>query len=533
MNLRHLKKFRVVISLIIFAFILLLFLDISTPLIDTVSKFFLRLQLFPSLLRFFALFFTISGLGFIFIILLSLFFGRVYCSTLCPLGTLQDIIIVISRKFKSRKKKKFVYSRNSNRILRYGILGITILFWLFGSLFFVNLLDPYSNFGKIAVTFFQPLFFWINNTINIALEGFDIYALSTMEIKSVPFYVVTVSTIILLVVAGLSIWRGRLFCNTICPVGAALGLISEVSLYKIGFTKDFCNNCMKCEQVCKAQCLDSRNNFVDQSRCVSCFNCFTSCPNNGLYYKYRYEGAKMTEKITHDKTTKPNEKQGTDRRNFLMAIASATLALPLLSSRKLLAQNNGAGSIPSGTAYPVTPPGSLGYEHFTGKCIACYLCVSVCPSNVIVPSFFDYGLQGFMQPKLDYNKNYCIYDCVRCTEICPTGAITEISEEEKKTTQLGVAKFLYESCTVVVHGTDCGACAEYCPTPALQMIPYNGIFIPEVHPEYCIGCGACEYACPTEPYKAIFVESNRVHDEALPVDEGEGPQEHDEDEFPF
>ncbi len=525
MNLRHLKKLRIIVSLVVFAFILLLFIDFSTPFIDSVSNFFIRLQLFPSILRFFALFFTISGLGFLLIILISLFFGRVYCSSLCPLGTLQDIIIAISKRLKPKKKKRFTYSRFSNRILRYGILTVTILFWVLGSLFLINLLDPFSNFGKISVTFFQPLIYWINNSINIVLENFGIYSLRPLDFKSLPLNVVLVSTVIFLVIAILSVWRGRLFCNTLCPAGAALGLISETSLFKIAFNEKACSGCMKCEHVCKAQCLDSKNQFIDQGRCVSCFNCFTACPNNGFYYKYRFAGK--------NNFTDPSDNHGKNRRNFLISLASATLAIPIVSSNKLLAQSAGAGSIPTGTSYPVTPPGSLSHNHFTSKCIACYLCVGVCPTNVIVPSFFDYGLEGFMQPKLDYHKNFCNFDCVKCTEVCPTGAITKLSKKEKATTQIGIAKFMPESCIVVVQGTDCGACAEHCPTQALQMIPYNDIFLPEVTPELCVGCGACEYACPTEPYKAIFVESNYKHKEALPIEEANGPREHDEDEFPF
>ncbi len=527
MKLYHLRKLRIIVSLIIFVSILILFLDISNTFTDSISKAFLRLQFFPSLLRFFALFFAFSGLGFLFVILLTLVFGRVYCSSLCPLGTLQDIVINFSKRFKSRKNRKFNYSRFSNKFLRYGILAATLLFWIFGSLFLINLLDPYSNFGKISVTFFQPLFFAINNGLNSLLEKAYIYTLNPLEIKSVPLYVVLVSLSIFMTIIIMSVWRGRLFCNTICPVGSALGIFSNVSLYKIGFQEEACTKCMKCEIVCKAECLDSKNNTVDQSRCVSCFNCFASCPNNGIYYENRYKSVKAKDESV-------DNKQANDRRDFIKTLATATLAIPMLSGKRLLAQNaTGPGRIPTGTAHPVLPPGALNYNHFTSKCIACYLCVSVCPTNVIVPSFFDYGLEGFMQPKLDFHRNFCNFDCVRCGEVCPTGAITQLTHEKKTITQIGVAKFMYESCIVTVDRTDCGACSEHCPTKAVQMVPYNGLFIPEVTPELCIGCGACEYACPTEPYKAIFVESNRKHKEAIPIEESEGPQEHDEDEFPF
>jgi ferredoxin len=196
--------------------------------------------------------------------------------------------------------------------------------------------------------------------------------------------------------------------------------------------------------------------------------------------------------------------------------------------------NSKPGMVPTGTDNPVTPPGSIDFNHFTKNCIACYLCVGACPTNVIVPSFFDYGLEGFMQPKLDFHKNFCNFDCVRCTEVCPTGAITKQTKESKQEIQIGVARFIRKSCIVRVDRTDCGACSEHCPTKAVSMVPFgNGLSIPEVDPDLCIGCGACEFACPTKPYKAIYVESNLTHQKARRIEEGTGPREVKMDDFPF
>jgi ferredoxin len=117
-----------------------------------------------------------------------------------------------------------------------------------------------------------------------------------------------------------------------------------------------------------------------------------------------------------------------------------------------------------------------------------------------------------MQPRLDYHKSFCTYECIKCLDICPTGALLPLALEAKKLTQLGKAVFIKDNCIVKTEKTACGACSESCPTKAVHMIPFEGkLVIPETKDEICIGCGHCEYACPTTPYKAIFVDGNPEH----------------------
>jgi ferredoxin len=524
MSLRHLRKIRIALAAIVFIAFLFLFLNLHDQVLNPVSLFFLRLQIFPSLLRFFALFFTASALGFLIIFLLTFFFGRIYCAALCPLGILQDIITRTANLFKKKKNRRFSYSENKKQLLRYGILAATILFWISGSLFLVNLLDPYSNFGKIAVTFFQPVQIWLNNMAAILLESQGSYIVRPLMVKSLPWNVAGISAGIFLTILIMASFRGRLFCNTLCPAGSMLGLIASRSRYQVAFVEESCTLCGKCEWACKAECINSKTKTVDHSRCVSCFNCFSACKHQAIRFRHISTIQNPAKKTAHHP----------GKRHFLLTFASALISIPALNKNMLAQDTSKPGMLPSGTMNPVTPPGSLSYDHFTKHCIACYLCVSACPKNVIVPSFFDYGLQGFMQPKLDFHKSFCNYDCVACTEVCPTGAITRQNRDEKHVIQIGVAKFLTESCIVTIDKTDCGACSEHCPTKAVDMVPYqNGLSIPEVTPELCIGCGACEFACPTEPFKAIYVESNLQHQEAQRIEESDGPKQSDMDDFPF
>jgi ferredoxin len=167
--------------------------------------------------------------------------------------------------------------------------------------------------------------------------------------------------------------------------------------------------------------------------------------------------------------------------------------------------------IPVVRKHPVTPPGSISIAHFTGACTACYLCVTRCPGKVIEPGMAVYGKVGVLMPHLSNRQGYCNFQCTVCGEVCPTGAILPLTREEKKQAQVGRVHFIRENCIVITQKTECGACSEHCPTKAVNMVVENGLRVPVVNPDICVGCGACEYACPSLPHKSIYVEGNPVH----------------------
>ncbi len=192
-------------------------------------------------------------------------------------------------------------------------------------------------------------------------------------------------------------------------------------------------------------------------------------------------------------------------------------------------------TVPTGSSLPVAPPGAKSLDHFTSTCTACHLCVSACIANVLQPSLFEYGVGGVFQPRMDFRSGYCNYDCTACGDVCPSGAILSLEKEQKKLTQLGIAKFVKDNCIVNTEHTDCGACSEHCPTKAVTMVKFQDkLVIPEVREEFCIGCGACEHACPTKPFKAIYVNSNRVHAVAKKPEEKKiAPAPAAQEDFPF
>ncbi|MFP4060025.1 MAG: 4Fe-4S binding protein [Bacteroidales bacterium] len=522
---KFLKPFRVVVSLIFLLFTTFIFLDFSEILSTSQIRAITWLQFIPSVLKFINVL-GIAAIGFAVVLVLTMLFGRVYCSTICPLGIMQDVVNYVSGKF-NKRRRIFRYSKAKN-YWRYGFLALTILFLLAGSITALNFLDPYSIYGKIASGAFRPLYVGINNELSGILQSMNIYSISPVDLKSTNYIALIFPVFMLGLVGYLSYTRGRLYCNSVCPVGTFLGLVSRFSLYKIDIDEKGCDMCGRCSAKCKAQCIDIKNKKVDFSRCVGCFNCLPSCPNGSIGYTLDY--LKSTSNVENTASA--------GKRDFLKS--AGTFLLAMVGVNNLIKAGDSSSVevtkktvIPEDKQYPVTPPGSLGIEHFTNYCTACHLCVSACPAHVIKPSTLQYGLQGFMQPHMDYHSSFCTYDCTICSEVCPTGAIMPLNLKEKKTTQLGKVIFIKESCVVFTENTACGSCSEHCPTQAVKMVPYkDDLTIPETDPDICVGCGACEYACPTRPFRAIYVDGNPTHQVAkMPT--SEKVEEGGLEEFPF
>jgi ferredoxin len=521
-----LKKIRVVLSLAFFLFIVFIFLDFTNSMPVKFINGIHYLQFAPSLMKFIGLV-SIGAAGFIFVIILTLIFGRLYCSSICPLGTLQDIISYIKRKFTKRKKVLFRYSKPKN-LLRYSILGLTVLVILSGSSFMLSLLDPFSNFGKIFHNLFKPVIVGINNFLAQIFTLLNVYFFYPVKIDPFNWIVAGFALAFFSLVFIMSWRKGRLYCNTVCPVGTLLGFISRYSLFRIRLDKTACTSCGKCAVVCKAGCIDVREKELDFSRCVGCMNCLIPCPDNGVKFSpaWKKEEVQIRE-------------FDPSKRNFLVRSGMMFAGFMGLAKYGIPQDTIRPGEVIPGTVpifreHPVTPPGSQGRERFNSLCTACHLCVSSCPTHVLQPSYFEYGLQGLMQPKMDFYTNYCNFECTICTEICPSGALLPLALEEKKLSQLGKSNFVKENCVVYTRKTDRGACSEHCPTKAVKMVPYEGhLMIPEVHNEVCVGCGACEHACPTEP-KSIYINGNPVHLVAEKPKEEEIKEKVDyKEDFPF
>jgi ferredoxin len=507
---------RVAVSLTLMLLIAFILLDFSGLLNTGTINALLYLQFFPSLLKSVETGLLAAG-GFLVVLAATLLWGRLYCSTICPLGALQDILARIAKPF--RRRKKYRFSRPLN-FLRYAILIAIVLSFFTGVHLLLLLLEPYSNFGRIVSDLLRPLYYGVNNILAGILQKWGVYSVYVVPLKHISMLSFFYALSVLGVLIGMTWRKGRLFCNTICPVGALLGLVAKASMFKIRIDEASCESCGLCSADCKAGCIDVKNKTVDMSRCVGCFNCLPACPQEGIRYRLRSPKKKQDNGVS------------LPRRRIVTGVLTAAGALLLL--HKIHGQGSEKGKRPVERKRHAAPPGSLNADHYNSHCTACHLCVSACPTQVLQPALLEYGLTGVMQPFMNYRAHFCNYECNRCTLVCPTGAVLPLSVEEKKLTQIGKAVFIKQNCVVFTDETACGACSEHCPTKAVDMIPYKGsLKIPEVTQSICVGCGACEYACPTHP-KSIYVEGHYIQCKAeKPKVKKEEHEKKAEEDFPF
>ena len=233
MTFKWLKWLRVLISLGFLLLITFAFIDFSGTITPKWYNGILYFQFVPSLLKFLNLL-GIMATGFIIVLLLTILFGRIYCSTLCPLGVFQDIFNFVAGKFKKRKQlNKFSKPHNW---LRYAILILVILSLIIGQIFLVNLLDPYSIYGKISVNLFRPVYYFSNNILVFFLERMENFTFYHADLKNIGWFTFGFAFFMFLLIGFMAATRGRLFCNTLCPVGTFLGIYLQIFCFqdKIG-----------------------------------------------------------------------------------------------------------------------------------------------------------------------------------------------------------------------------------------------------------------------------------------------------------
>ena len=495
-----LRKIRIILAALFYIAVTLLFLGVSWR-INLWLGWVAKIQFLPALMA--LNFGVLAGL-----IILTLLFGRLYCSIICPLGVMQDIISWFGRK---SKKNRYTYSPEK-RWLRYSVLAVFVICLIIGFAPVTTLLAPYSSYGRIVNSLFRPLYDLLINGL-VAIEShFDSYLFSDVEIwmRSVTTFIVALLT---LGIIGVLAWRhGRTYCNTVCPVGTILSFFARFSLFRIQINEDKCRKCSLCTRNCKAAAIDFKNGTVDLSRCVACGDCIDKCHDGAIGYRPLALKDRCAQR---QKTADAQRPVDTSKRAFLTGAAVAVGSAAMAQAK--IKVDGGLAEIEDKVAphrdTPVTPPGSVSARNMQRHCTACQLCVSACPNNVLRPSSDPLRL---MQPEMSFERGYCRPECTRCSQVCPTGAIQTIRQEDKPFIHIGHAVWIEQNCIPVANGDHCGACARHCPADAIQMVEHatadgRTVLVPAIDNERCIGCGKCEYVCPARPFSAIYVEGNSTH----------------------
>ena len=366
------------------------------------------------------------------LLLLTFIFGRIYCSTLCPFGLYQELLMLLFRRRKQTQK---------NYPYKYFLAALLFGTLIGGTAFLLRLVDPYTIFGSAA---------------SITCLGLGLAA----------------------TVAILVWFKGRFFCTNICPVGTVLGLISKHALTRISINADICVSCGLCASKCLTGSIDFKNKTVDNETCIKCFNCLTACHKNGITVK------------RHAKAQIETPFNPTRRKLLLSGAVIATFALAAKGGIKLskfIAQKIKKVILPAGAGNP---------ESFANRCLNCNLCVQNCPMKIIKKANEDYPAVH-----IDYSDSFCDYNCHKCSEVCPSGAIKRLTLPEKQKTQIALAVIDESTCV------KCGLCVMKCPRQAITKA--NGEF-PHINTDECIGCGACKNACPVKAISISALDRQRT-----------------------
>ena len=446
--MKALKTIRIILAAVMLLGITALLLD-TTGMLRHWLGWMPKIQLLPAVL-------ALNVVVVLAILAVTALIGRFYCAVVCPMGIFQDVVIWF-HKIIFGKKRPYRYHKPLNW-LRYTVLVLFVLAMVVGLNSIAVLIAPYSAYARMVT---------------------GLHATGVAQ---------WVAIITLVVIGLMSFTMGRLWCNTFCPVGTLLGLISRHSLFGIKIDADKCVGCHKCEHRCKSMCIDiDGGKTVDSSRCVNCFSCISECKQGAVTFGPKGRVAKS---------------KGVDdsRRKFVAGTVAVGAAMAVQAQDKKVDGGLAAlmdKQVPQRKT-PIKPFGAKSLKNFSTRCTACQLCVSQCPEKVLRPST---KLESLMQPEMNYHDGYCRMACTRCSEVCPAGAIQPISKEEKTAISIGVAVVLKDNCI------GCGTCERHCPSGAIQMVDGR----PAVNEARCLGCGACEYYCPARPMTAIYVEGREVH----------------------
>ena len=432
------------------------------------------IQMTPVLQRVISDFSIIALVLFISVAVITFLFGRIYCSLICPMGIFQEIICLIRNKNNNETGKSYPF--------KYFIAALTMGLLIGGSALFIRYIDPYTLFGS-AVT--------------LSLTGI----------------------IAIIIIGVLAVFKNRLFCTDICPVGCILGLLAKVSLFKIYIEKDKCMSCSLCERSCPAGCIDSKEQTVRNETCIKCFKCLGKCYKNAIKYGIKYnlvsqptaDSSSPSSCSPFQNATQKNPLTPTAYREFFLGQPKEEIKFNI-KRRELIISASAlivfAGAIKYGLAEAgkavkkfkdiILPPGAFNPQRMFNKCLNCNLCIEACPNKILTKANDNFGA---VHINYEQGEKYCKYDCNECSKVCPSGAIKRIPLEEKQHTRIAMAVINQDKCT------GCGICNIECPAKAIYR-DENGKSI--INASKCIGCGACKKSCNFSSIEIFAIKEQKV-----------------------
>jgi polyferredoxin len=451
------------------------------------------------------------------ILIPTLFLGRFFCGWICPMGTINHFFG--SLRSERKRGKQLVESNRYKpwQKTKYYILIAVLVAALFGT-GLVGWFDPFSLLVRSLGTSILP---GINYAVNAGLQALEtseyapIQAVGTLLHSTLRATVLSFKQpyfrqgvylgLIFVFILALNLRITRFWCRAICPLGALLGSLSRWSILGLQKKPETCNNCNRCLMHCQGGDDPIGTAAWHKSECHLCLNCVSQCPEHSLEFKFFPASATV-------------EGPNIQRRRALTGLAAGVAAVPLLRST--------TGFAAERNERLMRPPGSLEESEFLSRCIRCGECMKVCPNNALQPALTEAGLEGLWTPVFVPRIGYCEASCVLCSQVCPTGAIWEITPKEKgwvvgvggenKPIRLGTAFYDRGRCLPWAMATDCIVCEEWCPTSpkAIYFEPagvadadgnIKTVKQPRINPERCVGCGACEHACPLQDRPAVYV----------------------------
>lgn len=463
---------------------------------------FMRLDPLLMLANLFAsrVFLAASALA-LFIVLLTLVFGRAWCGWLCPLGTVLDLFSL--KRWRARRAAP----PESWRAVKYGLLIVILTAALLGNLTLLAL-DPLTILFRTLTVSVWPALDRLVTALERLLYQLPLLGgpVSTFDAwlrprllpaEPVVYRSAVLFAVVFIGIIALNLWAERFWCRYLCPLGGLLGLLSKVTLFRRRVGEE-CKGCTLCTRACPTGTIDPRKNYAsDPAECTMCLDCLETCPRSLVAFNPRLSPAVRNE-------------YDTGRREALLSIGAAALGVVLLRVSDPIRREKPYLLRPPGAREANSDPAAL------TRCIRCGECLRACPTGALQSAIFEAGLEGFATPLFVPRLGYCDYGCNACGQICPVQAIPPLRLEEKRQVVIGKAMLDRERCLPWSEDRPCIICEEMCPLPQkaiwleeAQVVSENGeqivIQLPHVEAERCTGCGICEYKCPLDGQAAIRI----------------------------